>query len=84
MFNVTVENEDDKKFIPILEYTLNKEIYPKLRDARIIYGDNLINYLFATEQYNLIMDAMNGVLNEGNILMDQSTYDRIYGENRYV
>lgn len=77
MFKVTVQDEADNKFIPIMEYALN-DTYKKMMGARLIYGNKVIDYLMETKQVELLMDAINGKLEESNIAMDEETYKRIF------
>lgn len=81
MFKVTVHNEEDEKFIPIMEYGIN-ETYKKILGAKVMYGDNVINYLIQTEQTELLRDAINGKLDDTEIMMDKETYERIYNTRR--
>lgn len=78
MFKVTVQNDEDLKFVPIMEMAIN-DTYKKIIGARVMYGDKLIDYLSLTNQLELIKDAMDGKLVETNIVMDEETYKKIFG-----
>lgn len=66
MFKVTVHNEEDNKFVPIMEYALN-DIYKKLIGAKLLYGDSVIEHLIDSQQYDTLISAMNGKLDLDNI-----------------
>lgn len=78
MFKVMVQNDEDLKFVPIMELAIN-DTYKKIMGARVMYGNKLIDYLFSTNQLELIKDAMDGKLAESNIVIDEETYKNIFG-----